>query len=429
MNYFKEKINMSMLVAFLLPALIVSCNKEKYQGDDSQLVITPLERPKGISTGMAVTKVIGASGGTLQSADGSMHIVVPAGALNTNTTITIEPITNTNIAGIGNAFRLTPHGKIFSKPVTITWSWAPHTDSVGLLQTLGLAYQMDGGIWRFTGADSFDANNKTVSFNTSHFSDWSLMNRISLSPYKADIEAGAKQTINALIFTEVGWDNLLVPLVNDPDGPYNEPGYPVGIPAPLPDRFIKSWKLTGVGSVTEISKQSVKYQSPASVNGTTSALVTLELNAPLPGTFLLLSSITIMGDGWIELSINGGVPLRFPASPVVKMGAQYILSNPEDEGGGHFLLTWNGDLGSHAFDLEATGTRFHFLTGINEGYNSMYIPGANMPPQASEGIVNITKLGSGKAEGAFNISNVGVGDKFKPEATAQGKFSARLFIP
>ncbi|MBN8788640.1 MAG: hypothetical protein J0I84_16240, partial [Terrimonas sp.] len=243
------------------------------------------------------------------------------------------------------------------------------------------------------------------------------------------IDVGDKQTINALVFTEVDMDDLLVPLVNHPDGPYNDSGYPVGTPAPLPYRFIKSWKLTGAGSIAEISKHAVKYQSPASVNGTTSATVTLQLNTPIPGTFLLVSNITIMGDGWIELSIDGGSPIRFPASPVVKMGTQYILSNPEDEGGGHFLLTWNGGLGSHAFDLDAGGTRFHFLTGINEGYNSMYIPGANMPPQASEGNVNIIKLSAGKAEGAFNISNVGVGDKFKPEATAQGKFSARLFIP
>ncbi|PVD54074.1 hypothetical protein DC498_01395 [Terrimonas sp.] len=429
MKFFVERVCISMLIVFFLPALFVSCKKEKKQADDAPLVITPLVRPSGISTGVAVTKIIGTSGGTIRSADGSLLIVIPAGALDINTTITVEPITNTNIAGIGSAFRLTPHGKIFSKPVTITWAWAAHADSIGLLQTLGLAYQMDDGVWKFTGADSFDANNKTVSFSTTHFSDWSLMNRISLTPYKASIDVGDKQTINALVFTEVDMDNLLVPLVNDPDGPYNDSGYPVGTPAPLPYRFIKSWKLTGAGSIAEISKHAVRYQSPASVNGTTSATVTLQLNAPVPGTFLLVSNITIMGDGWIELSIDGGSPVRFPASPVVKMGTQYILSNPEDEGGGHFLLTWDGGLGSHAFDLDAGGTRFHFLTGINEGYNSMYIPGANMPPQASEGNVNITKLSAGKAEGAFNISNVGVGDKFKPEATAQGKFSARLFIP
>ncbi|MBN8790216.1 MAG: hypothetical protein J0I84_24295, partial [Terrimonas sp.] len=183
MKFFVERVCISMLIVFFLPVLFVSCKKEKKQVDDAPLVITPLVRPSGISTGVAVTKIIGTSGGTIRSADGSLLIVIPAGALDINTTITVEPITNTNIAGIGSAFRLTPHGKIFSKPVTIIWAWAAHADSIGLLQTLGLAYQMDDGVWKFTGADSFDANNKTVSFSTTHFSDWSLMNRISLTPY------------------------------------------------------------------------------------------------------------------------------------------------------------------------------------------------------------------------------------------------------
>src|SRR5690606_4537863 len=129
----------------------------------------------------------------------------------------------------------------------------------------------------------------------------------------------------------------------------------------LPLKFIKSWELTGPGDLNKSTVQTVEYKAPSSVNGTAEARVAMELNAPVAGKFLLVSNISIMGDGWIELSINGAAPSRFPASPVVKMGSRYILSNPEDEGGGHFLLTWNGELGSHAYDLAADGTRFHFL--------------------------------------------------------------------
>ena len=414
--------------AIIFTILLCSCKKNINEEPETPINITPVVRPAGVSIGAIVTRAIGIAGGILQTPDKVITLTIPEGALSTNTNIGIEPVSNTNIAGIGLSYRLTPHGQTFSKPVTISYSWAAHADSIGLLETLGLAYQMDNGIWKFTGADNFDAVAKTVSFKTTHFSDWSLMNRISLSPYKASLETGEQQTIKALIFTEADWDNLFVPLVNDPGGPYNEPGYPVGTPAALPSTFIKSWKLTGLGNLVENAKNIVTYQAPASVNGTGSATVSLELNAPKPGTFLLLSNITIMGDGWIELSINGSSPSRFPASPVVKVGSRYLLSNPEDEGGGHFLLTWNGGLGNHAFDLSADGTRFHFLTGLNAGYNSMYIPGPKMPLHPSEGSVNITKLGNGRAEGEFNINNVGVGDKFKPEANAKGRFSAKLFV-
>jgi|GEM_PF-2024689 hypothetical protein len=58
---------------------------------------------------------------------------------------------------------LTPHNVQFHKPVTITFSWTEHADSIGLLPTFGLAYQGDDGIWMFAGANSIDVNAKTVS--------------------------------------------------------------------------------------------------------------------------------------------------------------------------------------------------------------------------------------------------------------------------
>lgn len=426
----KATIHQAFLCLPLSAILLLTFNacKKNINPQDPPATITPLVRPKGASTGIAVSKEIGTAGGTLQWPGGHIGINIPEGALPGNTSIGIERLNNTNIAGIGSSYRLTPHGQVFAKPVTITFSYSDMADSAGLLQTLGLSYQMDDGVWKFVGADAVNTEAQTVSFKSKHFSDWSLMNRISLSPYQADLEAGEKKTIKAMIFTEADWDHLFIPLVNNPNGPYNEPGYPVGNPAPLPSKFIKAWELTGPGALNKSNRQSVEYQAPASVNGTTTANVSLELNAPVSGKFLLTSAMNIMGDGWIELSINNSTPVRFPASPVVKMGSRYLLANPEDEGGGHFLLTWNGGLGSHAFDLAADGTRFHFLTSTT-GYNAFYIPGRDMPPQPSEGNVTITKLGNGRAEGSFMINNVGVGTQFKPEATAKGRFSAKLFVP
>jgi hypothetical protein len=299
---------------------------------------------------------------------------------------------------------------------------------VGLLQTLGLAYQMDDGVWKYVGAESVDSQAKTITFNTTHFSDWSLMNRISLAPYKADLETGERLAIRAMIFTEADWDNLFIPLVNNPNGPFNEPGYPVGTPAPLPSRFIKSWELTGPGNLTRSSLQAVEYKAPGSVNGTATASVSMQLNAPVAGTFLLVSTITILGDGWIELSINGAAPVRFPATPVVKSGSRYMLANPEDEGGGYFMLAWNGELGSHSYDLSNTGTHFQFLPA-GTVYTSRYIPGPDAPLLPSGGSVNVTRLSNGVAEGNFTVTNVGVGSALRPEASASGRFRAKLFIP
>lgn len=415
----------------LLSSVLIhsGCDPQATGVSEDPLVITPLVRPQGALRGPTVSATIGPEGGVLRSQDEALLVEIPAGALASATTVSITPVSNTNIAGIGTAFRLTPHGQQFAKPVTITYGWYAHADSVGLMQTLGLAYQMEDGVWKYVGADNFSAAHKTVTFKTTHFSDWSLMNRVSLSPHRVDLETGEKEVIKALIFTQADWGDLFVPLVNNPNGPYNEPGYPVGIPQPLPSKYIKSWKLTGPGNLNRSTGQAVEYKAPRNVNGTASATVSLELNSPVSGSYELLSHITIMGDGWVELSINGSTPVRFPVTPVAKVGSRYILSNPEDEGGGQFLLTWNGGLGSHAFDLAADGTRFHFLTGAGTGYGSMYMPGPDSPPTASEGNVHVTRLSDGRAEGTFSLVNVGVGSQFRPEARAEGRFKARLFIP
>lgn len=286
---------------------------------------------------------------------------------------------------------------------------------------------MEDKVWKFVGADSYDVTDKTVSFKSRHFSDWSLMNQLTLSPYKVEVDPGGKIGIKALLFTRFrAGEDLLVPLVNDPSGPYAEPGYPVGEPEDLPSRYVKSWNITGVGKIVKTSNSSVEYTAPDNVNSSASATVSLELKAPVSGQFLLLCQITILGS-WIELSIGGGAPVRFPASGVVKQGARYLLSNPENEGGGYFLLAWKGEVGNHTFDLANDGNHFHFQTATTT-YMSRYIPGPDSPMIPSGVCITITKMSDGYAEGSFIVGQAGFGPTLMTWTTAQGRFRSRMYI-
>jgi hypothetical protein len=419
-------VGVALLMSFL--TTIIGCKKGDDVNDEKPQVVEGLVTAAGTSKGPVVTKQIGAAGGSITSADQQITITIPAGALSANTTIGVEPITNTNIAGIGTAYRLTPHGQTFEKPVSITFSWAHHADSIGLLQTLGLAYQMNDGIWKFVGANNFDKNGQTITFNTTHFSDWSLMNYVSLAPYQADLQPGEKVTIAALMFVEGPQEDLIAPLTLDPNaGKYNESGYPVGNPVPLPGRYIKQWRLSGVGKITNQSSSVVSYEAPGSVNSYTTAAVSLELNAPPEnaGQYLLVSNINIMGGSFVELSVGGGTPVTFPATPVVKMGDRYMLANPEDEGGGYFLLAWTGGTGQHAFDLSNTGTYVHFLTN-QTGYVSRYVDEVQQALLPSGGSVNVVRLSNGWAEGTFNVTDAGYGDFLTSKTTLKGKFKVEL---
>jgi hypothetical protein len=82
--------------------------------------VTPFPTPVGQPTGNAVSKQIGAAGGSLSSANGRVTLTIPAGALSANTTISIQPVENTAPNGIGESYDFLPNGQQFAKPVTVT---------------------------------------------------------------------------------------------------------------------------------------------------------------------------------------------------------------------------------------------------------------------------------------------------------------------
>ena len=145
---------------FFALAILSSCKKTDLKNEEPDW--QPVTRPIGTSTGAIKKQVIGTGGGTIKTTDNSISIYIPAGALSANTEIGIEPITNTNIAGIGKAFRLTPHGTKFAKPVEITVDYKKYVDSISVELALGLSFQDSAGVWRFIGI-----NNSSVSSFTS----------------------------------------------------------------------------------------------------------------------------------------------------------------------------------------------------------------------------------------------------------------------
>lgn len=433
----KTKGSVKRSVRLLLPVfsltimtmlgMVYSCKKRPVTPPEKEEIkITPLERPIGAINGQAVSKKIGPDGGVLSSVDGRIRISIPAGALEQEKIITVQPVVQTNIAGIGVSYRLTPHNITFKKAVSLTFDWSEIVNQVGLLQTLGLAYQQDNGVWKYVGASSVDTEEGLLTFETMHFSDWSLMNRVSLDPYEATVESGKKQTVRAMIYTQTKWDDLLTPLTGGRQG--SEPGYPVGMPAVLPSKFIDSWELVGPGQIVKADANSVSYQAPAAVNGSVTATVSLKLKTPRAGTYLLLSTIHVSGNGWIELNIAGSPAVKFPVSSVAKMGERYLLSNPENEGGGYFLLAWNGGVGNYAYDLSNTGNHFHFQTAQTT-YMSRYIDRVAKELVPSGGEIVITKMDEDWVEGTFNVLKAGFGPTLENTTTANGRFKARLYNP
>lgn len=411
-----------LLCGLCVAVLAAACSKKDKPAPDEPINIVPKVSGVGTPVGAGVTKVIGAAGGFLISADHSVTVSIPAGALSANTTIGIEPITNTNVGGKGTAYRLTPHGQQFAKPVDIAVSYLNFKDSMTFPLTATLSFQGNDGIWQMPSGSTVDTSAKVVKYSSTHFSDWAIMERVSLKPVAATLGEGEKLNIAALIYNALPnpcncLDDLLAPLV-----PSNNP-YPVGDPSPLPVKYIKNWKLIGPGSINRTTGNNVEYKAPASIPNFTTATVVAQLNGDDQGKYLLLSNIKLASESWIEMSIGGGAARIHEATPAVRTGDRFLFSGGNDEAEEYIGMKWVGGLGLHTFDLANT-TSWHFNSPA-QNYVSMYIPAPDEELRPSGGGITITKLEGGWIEGTFNVAQAGYGN-FITRTTANGKFRARL---
>ncbi|MGZ5248459.1 MAG: hypothetical protein ACXWCR_15235, partial [Flavitalea sp.] len=83
------------------------------QAADTILLITPFGKPEG----KEVSIKMGKEGGTLFSDEGNLKLIIPPGALDKKTTISIQAATNTMQSGGRKSYKLLPEGLRFRQPV------------------------------------------------------------------------------------------------------------------------------------------------------------------------------------------------------------------------------------------------------------------------------------------------------------------------
>jgi len=249
----------------------------------------PAVTSKGEASGTAMTATIGASGGTLRSGDGKLELIIPAGALASDTMFTATPLT-TKAPGALFAYRLGPEGTTFSSPVSIRFT-ASSADLAGSEPAaLRIAYQDEQGRWRAFDDGVVDGNAITVK--SKHLSDWSALLGWQLRPGTASVALGATQTLtvrycNTKTYDE-GTEGELVSLVAD----CQEEGEEL---APL----LGAWSVNGtaggnasVGTVAPGSP-SATYTAPSSQPPSNPVAVSVEFNPPAKKKTLLVSNLTV----------------------------------------------------------------------------------------------------------------------------------------
>lgn len=296
---------MKRLLPFLLftPLLFTACTKNSGKEEEPGPQEPPAIFTHGTPIGDAVKKTIGAAGGTLASKDNTLQIEIPAGALTANTEISVQAVTNTLPGSPGNSYRLLPETVKFTKPVKLTFKYtSKHLDSTDA-EALFLAYQSQDGIWRFLPNTTLSTTAKTLTVETTHFSDWApyAMYWLRATPSSVPV----KKTSSVWIYTSVSQFKA---------GVGSSPMAIIRERTIANNANIRNWKLTGAGTLSPEGRFAM-YTAPAKVPQPSTVSVSVEIHNFIPagvipgrgasGKLILLSKIKVVDEVYFSGTVNG----------------------------------------------------------------------------------------------------------------------------
>lgn len=177
--------------------LFITCTKDDPVEPINE---TPLVTPIGSPVGLQSSASIAGNGGTLSSSDGLLQITIPAGAVTGATTFSIQTITNECPGHFGAGYRLLPEGITFLAPVVLIFSY---TDSLVTDEDfLRIAYQGQDQTWFAPKDITRQSASDKLIVETRHFSDWSLFERISISPLHAIVKIDESLDLKVILVGE-----------------------------------------------------------------------------------------------------------------------------------------------------------------------------------------------------------------------------------
>ncbi|MCF3109445.1 hypothetical protein LL912_11725 [Niabella sp. CC-SYL272] len=360
--------------------------------------VTPIGEPLEA----AVTTMIGPAGGTLQSADGRLHITIPAGAVSANQGFSIQRITNTNIAGTGSAYRLLPHGVPFSKPVTLSFQYDTLVFEGTAPEAVGIAYQDEQGVWWGQGAAK-DATANTLSVSTTHFSDWSLFKAFTLYPTSGAVNPGQTQELR--VNNNLSDDFVVPPVPGTPR--------PIGPQHDVTAAYIKEWKLGGAGTLSPAGSEAV-YTAPSGMPARNPVAVSVTLKGPGTGLYILVSNIYIGPEGvtfridngpWLHGTVPLGVVL---AQGIHNLDAAVVSSGNNGPADAALSLKWTGYPSGGHLNWGDSIPWFLYQPPGNTAYQQFMVTGKVIMPSAG-GIdfSRYTETPGGTIVGSFYLERAG----------------------
>jgi hypothetical protein len=283
-------------------------------------VDTPEITEQGTPFGTTTSATIGSAGGTITSADGLVTLDIPVGALDANTTISIQPITNTAPLGVdGFSYRFSPDGQTFKKPAKLTFNHTPDLLDNTSPQLLWIVTQAKDGSWSALTESIVDTLAQTLSGEIPHFSIWGAgrVIDISLDPPSATVLAGESVRLRINGFKDISSSPGRLAPLTPLEAAENDPSFNPLLPSAKKKSKFKfiGWQLVGGGSLkTEEGSWINYYTAPKSIPSINPVSVRMKLErydyetnepATIFRNVILVSNITITEPGELVINFKG----------------------------------------------------------------------------------------------------------------------------
>ncbi|HEV7351203.1 hypothetical protein [Telluribacter sp.] len=376
----------SPLLGIMLSLLLFSCNTDPGTVDPTPKPPTGAVTPIGQPEGNALTATIGPAGGTIKSADNRIQIAIPAGALSTNQTISVQPIGNNCPGGKGQAFRLEPHGITFAKPAFITFQYSEADANGSSPALLRVAYQNDKGTWQMPAVKSIDTTAHTVTVQTSHFSDWGLFQKLFIYPANSFLNPGDNLHLRVFQTVKSEDDDLFVPL-----------------PTLVSTKYIEKWSLAGEGTLAHQHNQG-DYYAPARIPALNPAAITVFLNisTTIEGKVYkdlrLVTNVFVAPEG-ISVQINGGEWKTYPGGANINTTHNVVLGQNGTE---YASVGWKGTPTGTFRWTKSADVAFNIVKGPLI-YQHLY----GSEPSVSGGFLKVDNSDETWAVGTFTVEPAG----------------------
>ena len=247
----------------------------------------------GTANATPVSASIGPGGGTLSSLDGKVTLTIPANAVASAITFTIQPISNEAPGAVGSAYRMLPEGQTFAVPVKLTFPYDDQDLRGADPDALGVAFQDTARFWHSLKTVQLDTVNRKLTVSTSHFSDWtSHLKGLQLQPGEESVAVGKSISLLLVDCKTYEVTDELVSLVLTCVPPFlmaTASGWAVnGAPG----------GVTGLGLVVKAGRISATYTAPTAKPSRNRVTVSAELVGTAKKT-TVASNITIVNDQWV----------------------------------------------------------------------------------------------------------------------------------